>query len=115
MFKTFKFDYNHCEAGCSFRVDLEKFTPEMAKATLGFFLWKNGYDEENDPIDEVMKKYAMHVILIATKENLNEKGVIAHFENNEGFCKLDGSSGIELLSVQLYEFDENSLFLESEE
>ena len=61
-----------------------------------------------------MKKYALEVIWIASKEAVNERGVIAYFNDNVGFCKLDGSSGIELLSVQGYKLDENSLFLVEE-
>jgi hypothetical protein len=56
MIKHYTFDYNIYDAQATFKVDTEKFTPEMAQSTLDFFTWDNDYDEEEDPVDEVMKK-----------------------------------------------------------
>ena len=56
MTKKYSFNYNSFDASAEFVVDLEKFTPELARSTLDFFTWR--YDEDADPIDEVMKKYA---------------------------------------------------------
>jgi hypothetical protein len=110
MIKQYKFEYNGYDAQVCFKVDTEKFTEEHANATLGFFLWD--YDEDANPIDEVMKKYAMKAIKIATFEGYNIFGVKKEFNDLEGFCKVDGSSGIELISVSEYEFDDS--FLECE-
>lgn len=110
MKKIYKFDYNSMEAFAEFTVDTEKFTADHARATLEFFTWK--YDEEADPIDEVLKKYAMQAIKIATAKNYNEIGVIEDFKDMEGFGRLDGSIGIKLTHVQEYEFDEDLLDVE---
>lgn len=88
----------------------EKFKAEDAKLLLEFFSWD--YDEEANPIDELMKKYAITAIEVATAENLNEYGVKCWFEKSEGFLALDGSAGIELKLVESYDFDEDDLSLE---
>lgn len=108
--KKFKFDYDSGEASAAFSVDTDIFTEEMAKGTLEFFLWD--YDELNDPIEEVMYKYAMEAIETASKYSYNTYGVKKDFENKEGFCKVDGSLGITLLSVSGYKFEDRKLELE---
>ena len=108
--RNYTFNYNAYEAEACFKVDTEKFDVEMAKATLDFFTWD--YDKEADPIDEVMKKYALEAIRIATFNNYSLYGVKEEFMNNEGFAKVDGSMGIELNVVQGYEFDVEALSME---
>ena len=108
--RNYTFNYNVYEAEACFKVDTEKFTEVMAKETLNFFTWD--YDKDADPIDEVMKKYALEAIRIATFNGYNLFGVKDEFMNNEGFCKVDGSMGIELNVVQGYEFDVEALSME---
>lgn len=105
----YKFEYDYHEADVHFKVDTEKFTKEMAYDTLNFFTWD--YDEDEDPIYEVMKKYAMEAIRIATFNNYNEFGVIDEFNDNEGFYRIDGSYGITLVQINGYEFDTDKLTL----
>lgn len=105
--KTFKFNYDCHEAEAVFKVDTEKFTAEIAKATLDFFTWN--YDKDNDPIIEVLKKYAIESIIVATTYSFNVNGVISDFNNKEGFAKLDGSLGLTLMSIEGYEFDDEKL------
>jgi hypothetical protein len=105
--KTFKFIYGCYEASANFKVDTDVFTNEHAKATLEFFTWD--YDKDNDPITEVLKKYAMEAIRLATRYSFNIWGVISDFNNKEGFTKVDGSSGLTLMSVEGYDFDEENL------
>ena len=77
---------------------------------LEFFTWN--YDEDGNPIEELMKKYAIKAIEVATAENFKTYGVTSWFDETEGFLALDGSQGIELTNVCMYEFDEDSLILE---
>lgn len=105
--KTFKFNYDYHEAEAVFKVDIDVFTNEHAKETLEFFTWD--YDENNDPITEVLKKYAMEAIIVATKYSFNVRGVISHFKDKEGFANVDGSLGLTLVSVDGYEFDDDKL------
>jgi len=109
MIKIYDFVYSTHEAEASFKVDTEIFTEEMAKETLEFFAWDNDYDHDGDPIDEVLKKYAIEAIWIATRNRYNTLGVTRDFEENEGFCNIDGSFGIELLHVSGYELDDDAL------
>lgn len=109
MKKTFQFDYNYQEAGATFVVDTDVFKPQHAKDLLEFFTWN--YDKNADPIDELMRKWAMQAIEIATAENYNEYGVKSWFKENEGFLAIDGSMGVELKFIQQYEFDESVLFV----
>lgn len=102
----YTFNYNSHEAEASFKVDTEKFTPEMANATLEFFTWN--YDKDENPIDEVLKKYALKAIEFATYNNHNVFGVKCDFITAEGFCLVDGTQGIELITVEGYEFYEGS-------
>ena len=110
MKKRYDFNLASYESMALFEVDLEKFTPEMAQATLDFFMWD--YDKEADPVDEVMKKYAIEAMRISTINDCNELGVIDEFENKEGFAKIDGSDGITLISVTGFEFEERLLDVE---
>lgn len=111
MIKKYKFNYDFREATAVFEVDTEKFTVEMANATLEFFTWD--YDKEENPIDEVLKKYAMEAIFLATANPWNSTlGIISLFENKEGYSKLDGSNGIKLIDVEGYEFSEHLLEVE---
>lgn len=105
--KTFKFNYNFYEAEAVFKVDTDVFTEEHAKATLEFFTWD--YNKDNDPITEVLKKYAMEAIKVATTYSFNVNGVISDFKNKEGFANVDGSLGLTLISVNGYEFDDDKL------
>lgn len=105
--KTFKFNYDSYEAEAVFVVDTDVFTSEHAKATLEFFTWD--YEKSNDPIIEVIKKYAMEAIQVATRYSFSVRGVISDFNDKEGFAKIDGSLGLTLLSIEGYEFDEDKL------
>ncbi len=115
MKKKYKFDYDNGEASAEFEIDTEKFTPELAKETLDFFSWDVPYDEDGDYVDEVLKKYAIEAVSDATCNNHNTYGVIYDFENKEGFCRLNGETGIKLLNVSGYEFDDYKLQVEVEE
>lgn len=108
MKTVYEFNYNSYEATAEFVVDTDIFKPEDAKELLEFFSWD--YDEENDPIEELMKKYAMMAIKVATAENYNEYGVQSWFEENEGFIPIDGSKGIILTHIDSYRFDEAVLY-----
>jgi len=107
MIRHYTFNYNMYDAEACFKVDTEKFKAEDAKLLLEFFTWD--YDHEADPIDELMKKYAIKAIWVATSENYNEEGVKSWFDEQEGFIAIDGSQGVELTVVSAYEFDEDYL------
>lgn len=107
MIKHYTFNYSLYEAQACFEVDTEKFSKDMAQATLDFFTWD--YDDEADAIDEVMKKYAMESIRVGAFNSWNETGVISDFNEKEGFFPIDGSYGITLNLISNFEFDEDEL------
>ncbi len=108
--KKYHFNYDDLQASAAFTIDTEIFTAAVAKETLEFFDWE--YDKENDPINEVMKKYAMKAIKIATAEGYNAYGVSEAFKELEGYCRIDNSMGIYLDFVEGYEFNEHLLAIE---
>ena len=110
MKKTYNFDYDYGKGSAKIELDTDVFTSELAMATLTFFLWD--YDSDNDPIDEVVRKYALEAIREATINNHNTNGVIEDFKGKEGFAPLDGSMGISLLSVEGIEIEDVYLTLE---
>jgi hypothetical protein len=107
--KIYKFDYGMMDAELTFKVDTEIFTDKLAQETLDFFDWDDDYDIDENPIDEVMKKYAMMAITLGGFKSVNELGVIIEFEDLEGFGKIDGSLGITLTSFSGHEFDSSNL------
>ncbi len=110
MIKTYSFNYNDYKASAKFEVNTEIFTEVEAQETLDFFTWD--YDKDENPIDAIMKKYAIKVIEEATFHNYSTYGVISAFNDKEGFFKLDGSEGIKLTYVEEFEFDEEDLEME---
>jgi hypothetical protein len=109
MIKNYKFVYGTDEAKVWFSIDTEVFTKEMAESNLEFFDWY--YDKEADPIEEIIKKYAMKAIVASSMGGYmnNVYSIQQEFDNCEGFCKVDGSIGILLISISAYEFNEDYL------
>ena len=110
MKTIYKFNYDFYKASCEIEVDRSKFTEKLANETLTFFRWD--YDVNLDPIDEVLKKYAMLVIEKATEGYSLTELKTKQFE---GFVTLDGTSGLILLDVESFEFDEEDLRIEKVE
>lgn len=109
--RKYEFEYGFDPiATCTFEVDRKVFTEEMAYATLNFFSWK--YDKEADPIDEVVRKYALQAIRLATINDHNTYGVTRDFKDLEGFGAVDGSIGIKLLDVSGIEIEDSELELQ---
>lgn len=108
--RIYNFNYDFHKAEVSFEVDLEVFTPEMANGTLTFFSWD--YDHDADPIDEVMKKYAIRVLQFLAERGLHSVNLIKNDFNEEGFGRIDGTIGITLLNYEVFEFEENDLEME---
>lgn len=106
MIKKYKFEYDY-DFEVHFEVDTEKFTEEYAKATLEFFSWN--YDDEADPIDEVMKKYALEVVRFSAFSYSSIKYIKNHFINLEGFGRIDGSIGITLVYLVSSELNDDLL------
>jgi len=112
MIKKYDFNYRMHDAEVSFTVDTSVFNSELAQQFLDFFSWSDDYDKDGDIIDEAMKKIAIRAIIVGSEGQYNEFGVIAEFEDIEGYPRIDGSIGIKLTSFSAYEFDESDLHME---
>lgn len=109
MKTIYTFNYDMYSAELKFEVDPSKFTKETAQETLDFFSWETPYDKEGDPIDEVLKKYAIECLWEDGGHGKSLFAIKEAFQNKEGYCSLDGSMGIELLEFEGYDFDEGQL------
>jgi hypothetical protein len=109
--KLFKFTYDFFKAELTFEVDLEKFTPEMANETLTFFSWI--YDHEGDPIEEVMKKYALETLRVSADKTW-VRSIIANW-SQEGFGPIDGTIGVTLREFSAFNYDQDDLYMEVED
>lgn len=108
MIKTYKFQYDYwCDI--IFEVDTDKYTEELALATLEFFYWT--WNNQNDPIIEVLKKISIQCLSLSL-DGYSVLGIIDEFDNKEGFPKLDGSNGLTLVRIDDFELNENNLSLE---
>lgn len=105
--RIYKFNYDFHKAEVEFEVDLEKFTAIHAKETLEFFRWH--YDREGDPIDEVMKKYALEVLRIGRDDSARQ---IIHRFDQEGFYPINGEIGILLTDYRGIDYEESDLEME---
>ena len=113
MQKRYKFTYDlEYELQVVFKVDTDKFKPEDAKTLLNFYSWD--YDQDEDPINELLKKYAIELLILTSGSKFNLYTVRNMFERQEGFISLDGSQGVELVSVLGHEYDESLLDMEIE-
>lgn len=101
------------DAECIIEVDFNKFTEEMARETLEFFVWD--YDRDGDPFEEFLKKLAIEIFKIGFAGNLSEYGVTEEFKENEGWPKLNSKSGLKLVYLQNFEFDEDNLTMQFKE
>jgi len=105
--KKYKFSYSVFDAEAVFKVDTSILTDAIAKDALEFFTWK--YNKAGNLLDELLKKYALKVIEIATYRGYDEADLKEYFKNAEGFLAIDGSCGIELIYIDPYEFDDTRL------
>lgn len=95
-----------------FLVNTSIFTEELAKTTLDYFDYY--YDEDDNLIDQVLPKYATSCLKMATFSNLTLEQLISEFSLVEGFAEIDGSRGIELISIDKFVFDENDFSVDVE-
>lgn len=105
--RIYKFNYDFSWAVLAFEVDLEKFTEVHARETLEFFSWN--YDRTADPIDEVLKKYALEVLRVGGDSS--EAGII-HSWNQEGFGPINGDIGITLINYEGITYFDDDLEME---
>lgn len=109
MKQKVRFDYDMHAATIVFIVDREKFTEEMAKETLEFFVWDEPYDKEGDLVLEFLKKAALKAFPIACYHNWNAYGISEWFAAAEGWPAFIKENGLEIVSITNFEFLEDDL------
>lgn len=65
-------------------------------------LYTNGGDYEKTFLQQLAREISY---IMAGEHHLNVEGVKDAFKNREGWCKMDGSLGIEILDVDDFSFD----------
>lgn len=96
MVKKYNYNYND-DAFVVFEVDDDKFTEDIAKECLDFFIWD--YDDWGNPVEELLKNYAIEIIkLNCGNSSLSVHGIIREMGEMEGFVPLDGSIGLKLIT-----------------
>lgn len=112
MKKIYHFNYDDYKSSVAIAVDTERFTKEMAQITLDFYTWT--YDRGADPIDEVVKKYALESIWAGMHYDYNLANVRKYIsEQAEGFARLGEETGIDIIAFKPFELDDYDLQLEN--
>lgn len=70
--------------------------------------------EDGDYVDTFLKQLASNALRLSIEGN-SLQGILHYFENAEGWMTLDGSRGIEILSVDSYSIEEYQFDIISEE
>lgn len=70
-------------------------------------------DNDGDYTKAFLKMLARECFLIVTTTQYNLNGVIDEFVNREGWCRMDGSMGIKITSVDEFDPDYSDFEIES--
>ena len=88
----------------------EKYKTEMAIKDMVDF-WTGSEerlaDNDEDYLRTFLKQLCEHVMRMLATSNWNEKGVIDAMMDEEGWCPMDGSCGIKIVSVSEMEFNQD--------
>ena len=94
----------------TFEMGNEVISTEMAiKMMVEFWSgwqWKLK-DNHNDYTLLFLKNLTAEIIGEIAENNYNLQGVLSHFRNAEGWCRMDGSAGITILDVDEFRWSDN--------
>ncbi len=110
MIRVYNFNYDFFQASATIVVNTNLFSEDLALIELENM--KCTFDRKANPIDELMKKYAIEVIKSSTFNNYDTNNVIKDFKRKEYFSEIDGSKGIKLTHVSPYSITEEYLAFE---
>lgn len=100
-----KFEYGFLDGSVTLELNRELFTEELAKEVLDFSSWEK--DENNDVVTEACRKIAYILFVFASLNRYTLQGVLNNQDELEGIPLLDGSVGIKLINIDVFEFDED--------
>lgn len=112
MKKTFLLTYEQISWwDCKILIDFNHPNiQEKIKAMVQFWIgWESRLDDEDGDYTKAFLRQIAREIYIISFDGWNKEGVIQQFEEREGWYSMDGSNGIEILSVTSvgveYDFD----------
>lgn len=116
--KTYDIEYGPTWWECVVVIDHTPETLDCIKIMVEFWTgWEHRLlMNDDDYVKTFLQQLAREINHIQIEFNYNLKGVIEEFANREGWCLMDGSKGIEITSIDDFEFDHsNYVVLEREE
>ena len=114
MKKIYHFNYDCYNSEVVITIDTHLFTKAKAQSVLDFFDWD--YDKKADPIDEAVKKYALHSIWIGMRYDYNLYGVREYInKESEGYIPLGKETGIDIIEFYPFTLNDGYLGLEKVE
>lgn len=103
--KTYKIAYDWWEA--TIKIDEEK-AKEAIKEMVEFWMgWESRLGlNDGDYTKTFLQQLSRNILIESMDYNLH--GIISKYDDREGWTKMDGSKGIEIISVNNWEFYENN-------
>jgi Protein of unknown function (DUF2528) len=111
-----KYDLNYNDFNVSIAIDHEKFTEELMHEINNFFSdakWRLS-QENGDICQTVLKMIAEKCFYIVLGKDYNAYGVMDEFNEGditEGYPPMDGSIGIQIVSVSTFEIDACEIYV----
>lgn len=62
-------------------------------------------DNDNDYLNTFLKQLCEKCMCVMADNNLSTRGLVAEFDDLEGWCKMDGSNGIEITDCTKPDFE----------
>lgn len=106
MKKTYTVEYGPTGWECTIEIDETPNTLECIKIMVEFWTdWEHRlFINDDDYVKTFLQQLAREINYIQAEYNYNLIGVKGEFENREGWSKMDGSYGIEIMEIDDFEF-----------
>ena len=92
-------------------------TMDIMKEMIGFWMGGEGRldDNDGDVTKTFLQQLGREIFIILSNSNWNVNGVIAEFENREGWAAMNGSFGIKIIDTDVVEFSHSDFEVEEVE
>lgn len=106
MIRTYEIDFDW-KASVKVEVDHSVFTDEVATMINGFWMGADDrlHCEDGNLIKAVLKMLAARIFAMDIELGIGVSGLIALFDNEEGWPKMNGSDGIKIVSLDGLTFE----------
>lgn len=113
--KTYHIEFTPIYWECTIRIDEEKARQPIREMVEFWHGWESHLDDnDGDYTKTFIQQISRTILYMVAGRNLNINGVRNEFNNLEGWCKMDGTHGIEILSVDEVEFHYDDFEIEEE-